>query len=101
MKITKIENPPKEDKLFEGANYPVEQELNPEDVASGNINIGINNLTNKSSIRLTTAEQIDYPPRVMPLIIQSAIATCLFPLAYGLRHLLKKIFIQLIKIQKI
>ena len=32
MKITKIENPPKEDKLFEGANYPVEQELNPEDV---------------------------------------------------------------------
>ena len=28
MKITKIENPPKEDKLFEGANYPVEQELN-------------------------------------------------------------------------
>ena len=36
---------------------------------------------------------IDFPPRVMPLIIQSAIATCLFPLAYGLRHLLKKIFI--------
>ena len=32
MKISKIENPPKEDKLFEGANYPVEQELNPEDV---------------------------------------------------------------------
>ena len=32
MKITKIENPPNEDKLFEGANYPVEQELNPEDV---------------------------------------------------------------------
>ena len=32
MKISKINNPPKEDKLFEGANYPVEQELNPEDV---------------------------------------------------------------------
>ena len=32
MKISKIDNPPKEDKLFEGANYPVEQELNPEDV---------------------------------------------------------------------
>ena len=32
MKITKTDNPPKEDKLFEGANYPVEQELNPEDV---------------------------------------------------------------------
>ena len=32
MKITKTNNPPKEDKLFEGANYPVEQELNPEDV---------------------------------------------------------------------
>jgi len=32
MKISKVDNPPKEDKLFEGANYPVEQELNPEDV---------------------------------------------------------------------
>lgn len=32
MKISKVNNPPKEDKLFEGANYPVEQELNPEDV---------------------------------------------------------------------
>ena len=32
MKISKIDNPPKEDKLFEGANYPVEEELNPEDV---------------------------------------------------------------------
>ena len=32
MKIFKVDNPPKEDKLFEGANYPVEQELNPEDV---------------------------------------------------------------------
>ena len=32
MKISKIDNPPKEDKIFEGANYPVEQELNPEDV---------------------------------------------------------------------
>jgi hypothetical protein len=29
----------------------------------------------------------------MPLIIQSIVATCLFPLAFGLRHLLKKIFI--------
>ena len=32
MKISKVDNPPKEDKIFEGANYPVEQELNPEDV---------------------------------------------------------------------
>ena len=32
MKISKVDNTPKEDKLFEGANYPVEQELNPEDV---------------------------------------------------------------------
>lgn len=32
MKISKVDNPPLEDKLFEGANYPVEQELNPEDV---------------------------------------------------------------------
>ena len=32
MKISKVDNPPKEDKLFEGANYPVEEELNPEDV---------------------------------------------------------------------
>ena len=32
MKISKVDNPPKDDKIFEGANYPVEQELNPEDV---------------------------------------------------------------------
>ena len=32
MKISKVDNPPLEDKLFEGANYPVEQEINPEDV---------------------------------------------------------------------
>jgi len=35
--------------------------------ASGNINIGINNLINQSLIRLTTAEQIDYPPRVIEI----------------------------------
>ena len=49
------------------SNQHKDSELNPEDVASGNINIGINNLTNKSSIRLTTAEQIDYPPRVIEI----------------------------------
>ena len=32
MKITKVDNPPQEDMHFEGANYPVEQEINPEDV---------------------------------------------------------------------
>ena len=32
MKISKVDNPPLEDKIFEGANYPVEQEINPEDV---------------------------------------------------------------------
>ena len=36
---------------------------------------------------------IEIPPRLMPLIIQSIVATCLFPLVFGLRHLLKKIFI--------
>jgi len=34
---------------------------------SGNINIGIDNPTNKSSIRLTTAEQIPYPSRVIEI----------------------------------
>ena len=27
MKITKVDNPPQEDMHFEGANYPVEQEI--------------------------------------------------------------------------
>jgi len=49
------------------SNQHKDSELNPEDVASGNINIGINNSTNKSLIRLTTSEQIPYPQKVIEI----------------------------------
>lgn len=36
---------------------------------------------------------IESLPKFLPLIFQIILSTCLFPFAYGLRHFLKKIFI--------